>query len=140
MGAICGMRWENCFRKVRKDDVPSNKRSVVSRTSILGYTQITKFIYLFICTYMQMKDLEKKSRVFKALGEPIRLKIIEYLMKKGKCTCICDLSKILKRDQSVIFRHIQILKDCGILNTDKEAQFLMCCIKDKDKIMKFLKD
>jgi DNA-binding transcriptional ArsR family regulator len=87
-----------------------------------------------------MKNLEQKSRLYRALGEPVRLKIIEYLMKKGQCTCICELSKILKRDQSVIFRHILVLKDAGILNTNKEAKYLMCCIKDKDKIKRMLED
>lgn len=87
-----------------------------------------------------MKNLEEKSRLYKALGEPIRLKIIDYLMKKGQCTCICELSKLLKRDQSVIFRHIQILREADILNTNKEAKYLMCCIKDKDKIKRILED
>jgi ArsR family transcriptional regulator len=89
---------------------------------------------------MQMKNLEDKSRLYRALGEPIRLKIIEYLLKKGQCTCICELSNLLKRDQSVISRHIQILKDAGILNTNKEAKYLICCVKDKKKIMRILED
>ncbi|MFH1682223.1 MAG: metalloregulator ArsR/SmtB family transcription factor [Candidatus Woesearchaeota archaeon] len=87
-----------------------------------------------------MKNLEEKSRLYKALGEPIRLKIIEYLLKKRACVCICELSKLLNRDQSVIFRHIQILKDAGILNTNKEAKYLLCCIKDKDKIKRILRN
>lgn len=87
-----------------------------------------------------MKTLAEKSRLYKALGEPIRLKIIEYLLKKGQCTCICELSKLLERDQSVIFRHIQILREADILNTNKEAKYLMCCIKDKDKIKRILED
>ena len=85
-----------------------------------------------------MKNVEERSRMYKALGEPIRLKIIEYLLKKGQCTCVCELSRLLKRDQSVIFRHIQILKDAGILSTSKEAKYLLCCVKDRDKIMKIL--
>jgi DNA-binding transcriptional ArsR family regulator len=87
-----------------------------------------------------MKNLEQKAMLYKALGEPIRLKIIEHLLKKGSCTCICELSKALKRDQSVIFRHIQTLKDAGVLKTNKEARYLMCCIKDKNRIRKILED
>ncbi|MBD3249112.1 ArsR family transcriptional regulator [Candidatus Woesearchaeota archaeon] len=87
-----------------------------------------------------MKNLEEKSRLYKALGEPIRLKIIEYLMKKGECTCICELTKLLKRDQSVIFRHIQLLEQAGVLNTNKKAKYLMCCINDKEKIKRILED
>ncbi len=89
---------------------------------------------------MQMKKIEEKSKFYKALGDPIRLKIIDYLLKKGKCTCICELSKILKRDQSVIFRHVCILRNAKILNTNKESKFLMCCVNDKDKIKKLLED
>ena len=101
---------------------------------------MVKFIYLFICTNMQMKNLEEKSKLHKALGEPIRLKIIDYILKKGHCACICELSKLLKKDQSVIFRHIQVLKDAGILHTNKEAKYLICCIRNKDKIMRMLAD
>ena len=64
----------------------------------------------------------------------------EYLLKKGKCICICELSRILKRDQSVVFRHIQTLKQAGIINTTKDAQFLYCCIKDKEKVKRYLRD
>ena len=87
-----------------------------------------------------MKDFEKMSKFHKALGEPLRLRIVDYLMKKGKCTCICELSKLFGRDQSVIFRHIQILVDAGVLNTCKDGKYLMCCISDKGKLKRLLGD
>jgi len=86
---------------------------------------------------MQM-NIKKKSKFYKALAEPIRLKIIEYLLNKKECICICKLSKTLKRDQSVIFRHIQILKEVGIIDACKENKFLVCCLKNKDKKKKYL--
>jgi len=89
---------------------------------------------------MQMINLIQKSKLYKALGEPIRLKIIDYLMNQNSCVCICELGKALKRDQSVIYRHIQILKDVNILKTSKESKYLMCCIKDKSRIKKILGD
>jgi len=89
---------------------------------------------------MQMLNTEKKSNFYKALGEPIRLKIIEYLLDKKDCACICDLTKFVNRDQSVVFRHIKILQDAGIIKTEKKANFLMCCIKNKKKISKCLED
>ena len=93
-----------------------------------------------MCTSMQMKNLEEKSKLHKALGEPVRLKIVEHVLKRGQCACICELCRLLKRDQSVIFRHIQVLKDAGVLDTRKEAKYLMCCVRNKDKIMRILKD
>jgi len=85
-----------------------------------------------------MKGIVLKSIFFKALADETRLRIIDYLIKRNECVCICRLSKLLKKDPSVIFRHIQTLKDAGIIKTRKEAQFLFCCIKDKSKIKKQL--
>lgn len=87
---------------------------------------------------MHMKNIGERSRVYKALGEPIRLRIVEYLLGKGKCTCICELSRLLKRDQSVISRHIQTLKEAGILDARKDAKYLVCCVKDKKRINRLL--
>ena len=89
---------------------------------------------------MQIENVDAKSEFFKALGEPNRLRIVEYLLKQGTCTCICELSKLLKRDQSVIFRHIQVLKRAGIVETRKEAKSLMCCISDVKLIRKLLEN
>ena len=87
-----------------------------------------------------MTNLIEKSKLYKALGEPIRLRIIDHLLKKAECICICELSKFLKRDQSVIYRHIQILKEVNLLKTNKESKYLMCCIKDKGRVKKILRD
>jgi len=86
-----------------------------------------------------MKNIEEKSKFFKALGGRIRLHIIDYLMKKDDPVCVCDLSNIIKRDPSVVFRHVQLLKDAGIIETHKDNKFLMCKIKDKIKIEGLLK-
>jgi len=40
----------------------------------------------------------------------------------------------------VVFRHIQILKHAGIIEADKKGKFLMCCIRNIDKIKKYLED
>jgi ArsR family transcriptional regulator len=85
-----------------------------------------------------MKNLEIKSRYFRALGDVNRLRIVKYLLKNKECTCICHLSKILKKDQSVIFRHLQVLKNAGIITTKKKNRFLVCCIKDKEELNKCL--
>lgn len=102
-----------------------------------------KFINLHICTNIQMdthiKKLEDKAKYYKALSEPVRLKIIEYLLKKKTCACICELSGITEKEQSVVFRHVQILKDAGIIETRKNGCFLECCVKDKS-VVKLLEE
>lgn len=93
---------------------------------------------MYTCTNEQMKKIEAKSKFFKALGDKVRLRIVDYLIKKDSDVCVCDLSKIIKRDPSVIFRHAQILKDAGIIKTRKHNKYLMCGIKDKEYIKRLI--
>lgn len=94
---------------------------------------------------MQMKqlftnaELEKKAKVFKALAEPIRLQILTRLAKEDSCLCICDIAEHIKKDQSVAFRHIKILKEVDLVSSDKVGKHLMCCVKDKTKLNNYLK-
>jgi DNA-binding transcriptional ArsR family regulator len=83
-----------------------------------------------------MKNIDDVAKFHKALGEPIRLRIVEHLLARKGCVCICELAKLLGRDQSVIFRHIKLLREAGIVKTDKKAKFLMCCLTDNNHIKK----
>jgi ArsR family transcriptional regulator len=83
-------------------------------------------------------DIQQKARFYSAMGEPVRLRMIEYMLSQKGCRCICELSKLVKREQSVVFRHIQILKQAGIIETKKQGCFLLCCIKDKARIRRYL--
>jgi len=84
-----------------------------------------------------MTTAEQKAQFFHALGDETRLKIIEYLLK-SKCKCICHIAAEVKKDQSTVFRHIELLKNAGLIETKKEDKFLFCCIKDKEKLKKLL--
>ncbi|MBU0628168.1 MAG: metalloregulator ArsR/SmtB family transcription factor [Nanoarchaeota archaeon] len=80
---------------------------------------------------------EQKSKLFSALGDQTRLKIIEYLIKNN-CKCICHIAKYVKKDQSTVFRHIEILKNAGLIETRKQDKFLFCSIKDQEKLKRLM--
>lgn len=85
-----------------------------------------------------MKNFQKKSSFFKAISDPVRIDIITLLLSKQSPVCICDLSKSIPKDQSVIFRHVQLLVQAGIISAEKEGKFLMCRIKEKKRIQDLL--
>ena len=85
-------------------------------------------------------DVVQRARFYRALGAPIRLRIIEHLLAAEGCLCICELASQLKRDQSVVFRHIEVLREAGIVKTTKEERFLWCCIRDKKKMKTSLEE
>ena len=65
-------------------------------------------------SYTKMQEYE----VFKALSEPIRLRIVALLMA-GEL-CVCDLTSVLEMPQSTISRHMNRLKISGLV-TDRRA-------------------
>ena len=84
---------------------------------------------------MKMTNIEKISKYYKAISDVTRLNILEILLIESSCICICELAKKLSKDQSVIYKHIQILKESGFINTVKRNKFLMCCIVDKSRVL-----
>jgi DNA-binding transcriptional ArsR family regulator len=58
-----------------------------------------------------------KARVFEALSDPARLRIIGFLRDGGKCVSeIAEKTGVL---QPSVSRHLKILKECGIVRESK---------------------
>jgi len=85
---------------------------------------------------MKMTNVEIISKYYKSISDITRLKILKILLNENKCICICNLAKEIGKNQSVIYKHIQILKESNLINTRKDDKYLMCCIKDKKKVEK----
>ncbi|WP_455364059.1 ArsR/SmtB family transcription factor [[Eubacterium] cellulosolvens] len=67
--------------------------------------------------------LNFKSTIFKALGDPSRLKILEFLKTGEKCAC--DIVPTVGFAQPTVSRHLKVLVDCGILKRRKEGNRML---------------
>ena len=65
-------------------------------------------------------DFEKDSDILKALGHPIRLRMIAGLMHHDECY-VNDMVDELKIPQSTVSQHLAILKSRGIIVPRKEG-------------------
>ncbi|MEM2967847.1 MAG: metalloregulator ArsR/SmtB family transcription factor [Candidatus Bathyarchaeia archaeon] len=70
-----------------------------------------------------------KAKIFKALSDPIRLSILEFLRDGEKC--VCEIIPHVKQIQPVVSRHLKILKDSGILIDRKEGNKRLYSITDQ---------
>jgi len=55
--------------------------------------------------------MKNNARIFKALSEEIRLRILN-LLREGEL-CVCDLMAVLDLPQSTISRHLAYLRNAG---------------------------
>ena len=83
-------------------------------------------------------EIDRRAQTYKALGHPLRLRILSFLLERDECNCICALTEMFRKDQSVIYRHLMILRDAGLIRTRKKERCLYCCIIDKDHVKRLL--
>lgn len=67
------------------------------------------------------KTLSSEAKIFKALADLNRLKIIR-LLKEGEL-CACELTIALSNSQSTVSHHISILKNAGLIKERKEGKW-----------------
>ncbi|HCK75878.1 MAG TPA: transcriptional regulator [Gammaproteobacteria bacterium] len=76
------------------------------------------------------KDLYIASRSLKAMGHPLRLKIL-CILAQGAETSVQDLVNLVGTSQSNISQHLSILRDKGILAARKDANKVYYRIGDE---------
>lgn len=69
---------------------------------------------------MAQRDYEKDSAMLKALGHPVRLKMVQGLLRGDECN-VSKIVRQLKIPQSTASQHLKILKSSGIISFRKEG-------------------
>ena len=75
----------------------------------------------------------KAAFIIKAVAHPKRLAIIEYLHQNGK-TAVGDIVAELDCEQSCISHHLIGMKLKGILDCEKEGQFVYYWLKQPEVV------
>jgi ArsR family transcriptional regulator, arsenate/arsenite/antimonite-responsive transcriptional repressor len=70
-----------------------------------------------------MKNL---IRIFKALSDKNRLRIL--LMLSRKPLCVCEIQDILQVTVSTVSKHLSILRDIGFITDEKEGKWVIYTI------------
>lgn len=75
------------------------------------------------------------SGIFKAMGDPTRLRII-YLLSLNPL-CVCDIATLLDMSQSSISHQLRILRDLRIVKFKKQGKLVIYSLDD-DHVLKIL--
>ncbi len=62
-------------------------------------------------------------KILKALADETRMRLLNLLYDKK--LCVCELEESLGLNQTNVSRHLNKLKDAGILQSEKRAQFVL---------------
>jgi len=75
------------------------------------------------------KNNKFKAKIFKALSDPVRLNILDFLRDGEKC--VCEIIPHVKLIQPVVSRHLKILKESGILRDRKDGNRRLYSVTDQ---------
>lgn len=70
--------------------------------------------------------MRELARVFKALGDENRLRILARL--KDATYGVCDLARCVGIAQPTLSHHLKILRETGLVHAEKEGQWIYCSL------------
>jgi len=59
--------------------------------------------------------------VAKALGDPIRLQLVDVLRKHAGKVCVCELVPLFDISQPTLSHHLKKLRDAGIVDSERQG-------------------
>lgn len=62
---------------------------------------------------------QTRAKILKAMSHPSRLFIIDQLAEGERC--VCELTDMVGADKSTVSKHLSILKDAGIVSSEKRG-------------------
>lgn len=81
--------------------------------------------------------IDLRAKILRALADPVRLELLEYLSDGEKCTC--QILPAFSRSQSTISKHMNILHDAGILERRIDGRRTLYRIRD-ERVLDILRE
>jgi DNA-binding transcriptional ArsR family regulator len=76
------------------------------------------------------EEVNELALLFKAMGHPARIAIIQFLRTQEKCICT-DLVNELPLAQPTISQHLKELKEAGLIKGNIDGASVCYCIDEK---------
>jgi ArsR family transcriptional regulator len=70
---------------------------------------------------VQHEQAERLALVAKALGDPIRLQLVDVLRKHAGKVCVCELVPLFDLSQPTVSHHLKKLREAGIVGSERRG-------------------
>jgi ArsR family transcriptional regulator len=64
---------------------------------------------------------ERMAEVAKALGDPIRLQLVDVLRKHAGKVCVCELTPLFDVGQPTVSHHLKVLRQARIVDSERRG-------------------
>lgn len=80
---------------------------------------------------MPAGEAEQIARVFKALGDPTRVRLLSMISSsEGGEACICDLTEPVGLSQGTVSHHMKLLAEAGLVEREQRGRWAYYSVTD----------
>jgi ArsR family transcriptional regulator, arsenate/arsenite/antimonite-responsive transcriptional repressor len=70
---------------------------------------------------VEREQAERMARIAKALGDPIRLQLVDVLRKHAGKVCVCELVPLFDLSQPTVSHHLKVLREAGLVDSERRG-------------------
>lgn len=75
-------------------------------------------------------EAERIAVLGKALGDPIRVQLVDVLRKHAGRVCVCDLVALFDVSQPTVSHHLKVLRQAGLVASEKRGLWAYYYVPD----------
>jgi ArsR family transcriptional regulator len=76
-------------------------------------------------------EADATAELFRALGDPARVRIVNLLATADDPVCVCNLTEPLGLSQPTVSHHLKKLTDAGLLEREQRGRWAFFSINDE---------
>jgi ArsR family transcriptional regulator len=70
---------------------------------------------------VEREEAQRMAAIAKALGDPVRLQLVDVLRKHAGRVCVCELVPLFDLSQPTVSHHLKVLRDAGIVGSERRG-------------------
>lgn len=78
---------------------------------------------------VQREQARRMGKIAKALGDPVRLQLVDVLRKHAGKVCVCELVPLFDLSQPTVSHHLKVLRDAGIVGSERSGLWAYYYVK-----------
>ena len=78
---------------------------------------------------VEREEATRMAEVAKALGDPVRLQLVDVLRKHAGKVCVCELVPLFDIAQPTLSHHLKKLRDAGIVDSERQGLWAYYYVK-----------
>ena len=94
--------------------------------SIGNLDKVSKYCNIQVMKQNKVEQFEDMAKLFRVLGHPARLAMIEELSERS--WCVCELAAHLNLTNPTASKHLSLLNSVGVIEMEKEGTQVNCTL------------